>query len=114
MIIGAFAFDLGNDNGVSEDNGASEEKGGVGDKGVSENNKVSENKGMASLAAAMRLELFTNGKWRPVNLQPSAQGSSLICADPSIGDLKASKLRLTNVSGKALAVGFKRFEAKIL
>ena len=53
-------------------------------------------------------------KWRPVNLQPSAQGSSLICADPSIGDLKASKLRLTNVSGKALAVGFKRFEAKIL
>ena len=80
VIIGAFAFDLGN----------------------------------ASLAAAMRLELFTNGKWRPVNLQPSAQGSSLICADPSIGDLKASKLRLTNVSGKALAVGFKRFEAKIL
>lgn len=80
VIIGAFAFDLGN----------------------------------ASLAAAMCLELFTNGKWRPVNLQPSAQGSSLICADPSIGDLKASKLRLTNVSGKALAVGFKRFEAKIL
>ena len=80
VIIGAFAFDLGN----------------------------------ASLAAAMRLELFTNGKWRPVSLRPSAQGSSLICADPSIGALKASKLRLTNVSGKALAVGFKRFEAKIL
>ena len=80
VIIGAFAFDLGN----------------------------------ASLAAAMRLELFTNGKWRPVSLQPSAQGSSLICADPSIGDLKASKLRLTNVSGKALAVAFKRFEAKVL
>ena len=108
VIIGAFAFDLGNDNGVSEDNG------GFGEKGGSENNKVSENNGVASLAAAMRLELFTNGKWRPVNLQPSAQGSSLICADPSIGDLKASKLRLTNVSGKALAVGFKRFEAKIL
>ena len=96
VIIGAFAFDLGNDNGVPEDKGGSE------------------NNGVASLAAAMRLELFTNGKWRPVSLQPSAQGSSLICADPSIGDLKASKLRLTNVSGKALAVGFKRFEAKIL
>ena len=38
----------------------------------------------------------------------------MICADPSIGNLKASKLRLTNVSGKALAVGFKRFEAKVL
>lgn len=89
VIFTHFAFDLGSSNATVEDPGA-------------------------SLTSAMHLELFTNGKWRPIALKPSADGSTMICADPSIGNLKASKLRLTNVSGKALAVGFKRFEAKVL
>ena len=61
-----------------------------------------------NVASAFRLQLFTNGKWRDVPLAQSSEAPFTLSA-PTIGSAKASRIKLTNVSGQQLDVFFKNF-----
>ena len=61
-----------------------------------------------NVASAFKLQLFTNGKWRDVPLVQSSEAPFTLSA-PTIGSAKASRIKLTNVSGQQLDVFFKNF-----
>lgn len=60
------------------------------------------------VASAFKLQLFTNGQWREVPLTQSSEAPYTLNA-PTIGSAKASRIKLTNVSGQQVDVFFKNF-----
>lgn len=60
------------------------------------------------VASAFKLQLFTNGQWREVPLTQSSEAPYTLSA-PTIGSAKASRIKLTNVSGQQVDVFFKNF-----
>lgn len=68
------------------------------------------NLGVAGVAKNFKLELFQNGTWKTVGLLHYNEQDPVIHTGNELGGMEASKLRLTNISGKDLEVFFKHFK----
>lgn len=68
------------------------------------------NFGVPGVAKNFKLELFKDGKWTEVSLLHYADTDPVIHTGNELGGMSASKLRITNVSGKDLEVYFKNFK----
>lgn len=62
------------------------------------------------VAANFKLELFTDGQWKQVSLLHYKDTDPVIHTGNELGGMQASKLRLTNISGKDLKVYFRSFK----
>lgn len=71
---------------------------------------LSANLGVPDVAKHFKLEIFTGSTWKEVKLMYYRPTDTTIYAEDSIEGLKASKLRITNVSGNDLQVYFKSFK----
>ncbi len=67
------------------------------------------NFGIPQIAKNFKLELFTGGQWKEVSLLHYKENDPVIHTGNELGGMKASQLRITNVSGKDLQVYFKSF-----
>lgn len=68
------------------------------------------NLGTPDVAKNFKLELLQNGQWTTVSLLHYKADDPVIHTGNELGGMKASALRLTNVSGKDLQVYFKSFK----
>lgn len=67
------------------------------------------NFGVNNVAKNFRLELFVNGAWKEVSLLHYSDTDPVIHTGNELGGMTATKLRVTNISGKELQVYFKNF-----
>lgn len=68
------------------------------------------NLGVNDMAKNFKLELFVDGAWKNVSLLHYKADDPVIHTGNELSGMKASKLRLTNISGQEQKVFFKRFE----
>ena len=68
------------------------------------------NLGVNGMAKNFKLELLVDGNWKPVSLLHYKDNDPVIHTGSELSGMKASKLRLTNISGQEQKVYFKRFE----
>lgn len=68
------------------------------------------NLGVKDVAKNFKLELCQSGTWHEVSLLHYAADDPVIHTGNELGGMTASKLRLTNISGKDLQVYFKSFK----
>lgn len=68
------------------------------------------NMGIPGVAKCFKLELYCNGAWKEVSLLHYNEKDPVIHTGNELGGMKASKLRLTNISGKDCEVYFKHFK----
>ena len=61
----------------------------------------------------LQLDLFTNGQWRTVPLSAQTAQGVLTLTAPAIGQAKASRLRLTNVSGQGVDIRMQAFTVEV-
>lgn len=67
------------------------------------------NLGVAGMAKNFRLELLVGSEWKSVSLLHYADNDPVIHTGNELSGMKATKLRLTNISGAEQKVYFKRF-----
>ena len=68
------------------------------------------NLGVPGVAKNFKLELFVNGQWKQVSLLHYQANDPVIHTGNELGGMRASKLRITNVSGAEQQVYFKNFK----
>lgn len=68
------------------------------------------NFGVNDMAKNFKLELFVDGAWKNVSLLHYKADDPVIHTAGELSGMKASKLRLTNISGQEQKVFFKHFE----
>lgn len=68
------------------------------------------NLGVNDVAKNFELELFVNGAWKTVSLLHYKNTDPVIHTGNELGGMKATKLRITNTSGKDLEVYFRHFK----
>lgn len=68
------------------------------------------NFGVPDVAKNFKLELFRDGKWTEVSLLHYKADDPVIHTGNELGGMQASKLRITNVSGKEQQVYFRNFK----
>ena len=68
------------------------------------------NLGVPGVAKNFRLDLLVDGQWKEVSLLHYSEKDPVIHTGNELGGMTASKLRLTNISGKELKVYFKHFK----
>ena len=62
-----------------------------------------------NIAGKFKLEVMVDGSWRPISLSMNQHRKTVVNTGGEIDGLKATKLRLTNVSGEDLQVYFRSF-----
>ena len=65
------------------------------------------NLGVNGAAQHFRLEVFVDGEWREIGLQHHGEGDPTIHTDSELSGMTATKIRITNKSGKEQMVYFK-------
>ncbi len=68
------------------------------------------NFGIPGVAKHFKLELLVNGEWKPVSLLHYNEKDPVIHTGNELGGMKATALRITNVSGAEQKVYFKSFK----
>lgn len=68
------------------------------------------NFGIPDIAKNFKLELFRDGKWTEVSLLHYKAEDPVIHTGNELGGMQASKLRITNISGKEQQVYFRNFK----
>ena len=64
---------------------------------------------VVNIARKFKLEVMVDGAWQPISLSMNERRKTVVNTGAEIDGLKATKLRLTNVSGSDLQVYFRNF-----